>query len=56
MVGLVLVQVVQDFVDGLAVVVFDVFEALRGEGGTMLEDFSRLSMGIFSKMCYLGTL
>lgn len=56
MVGLVLVEVVQDFVDGLAVVVLDVFEALHEEGSTMLEDLSRLSIGIFSKMCYFGTL
>lgn len=55
-VGLVLVEFVQDLVNGLTVVVFNVFEALCVEGGTMLEDFSRLSIGIFSKMCYFGTL
>lgn len=53
---MVLVEVIEDFVDRLAVVVFDVFEALYGETGTMLEDFSRLSIGIFSKTCYFGTL
>jgi hypothetical protein len=55
-VALVLVEVVKDLIDGLTVVVLDVFEALPREGGTMLDDFSRLSMGIFSKICYFGTL
>jgi hypothetical protein len=51
--ALVLVQVVQDLVDWLPVVVLDVLELLSGGGGTMLDDFSRLSIGIFSKKCYL---
>lgn len=47
---LLLVEVVQDLVDGLLVAVLDVLEFLSRGRGTMLEDFSRLSMGIFSKV------
>ena len=48
--SLVFVEVVEDLVDGLLVAVLNVLEFLASEGGTMLDDLSRLSIGIFSKV------
>ena len=44
------VEIVEYLVDGLLVAMLNVLEFLCKEATTMLDDFSRLSMGIFSKV------
>lgn len=48
----VLVELVENLVDGLFVVMLDVFEFLGGGWGTIPEERSRLSMGIEFKIGY----
>jgi hypothetical protein len=48
----VLVEVVQDLVYRLLIAVLDVPEFLSRPPRTMLDDCSRLSIGIFSEKCY----
>lgn len=44
------VEIVEYLVDGLLVAMLNILEFLCKESPTMLDDFSRLSMGIFSKV------
>lgn len=49
--NMILVKIIQDFIDWLLVVVLNVLEFLYEGRSTMFDDFSLLSIGIFSKTC-----